>query len=71
MKQQNPTERESGKDGESQSAPKAETAAPIERFKSLARRLINVPRDELEKERERDKVNPSKLRKIRRSQHSG
>ena len=48
-KKKQPTERAEDKGEGSASAAKLET---IERFKRLARKLVNVPRDKLEKEHE-------------------
>jgi hypothetical protein len=47
-------ERSNAKDAASEHADKRSAQTPMERFRSLARRLVNIPRDEFEEERARD-----------------
>jgi hypothetical protein len=53
MAQSHQLEKISGKAGDGESRPEAESINPNSRFKNLAQRLVNVPREEvLAKEKE-------------------
>jgi hypothetical protein len=51
-----PKHTESAGKGEARGSPaSAESATPMERFKSLARKIVNVPRDAFEEEKQKHK----------------
>jgi hypothetical protein len=56
-------ERSNATDAEKDRDAKSQTRSPMARFRSLARRLVNVPRAELDEERLRDKEAPKSTKR--------
>ena len=58
-------ERSGAKGAASDRVPEQKTKTPMERFRSMARRLVNVPRAELDEQRRKESARPAKRRKAR------